>query len=239
MNNEDYIKKNKKEIIEKFASLLEYPSVEDPFTILMAGSPGAGKTEFSKGFIISFTKNNDSKYRKIVRIDADEIKKIIPGYNGKNSVEFQKASIIGLENLFSSVLKNKQDAIIDGTLCNYNKACENINRSLKRNRAVFIYYIYQDPLIAWEFVKKREKKEGRVIPKEIFIEDFFKARNNVNKLKKEFGDKIILNLIIKDLNKVDLYETKNNIDNVDNYLKIKYSKEELILKLCWKKMIKK
>jgi predicted transcriptional regulator YheO len=83
-------------------------------------------------------------------------------------------------------------------------------------------------------VKKREKKEGRVVPKEIFIEDFFKAKDNVNKLKKEFGNKICLNLIIKDLNKVGLYEMKNNINNVDNYLKIKYSKEELILKLCWK-----
>ena len=237
MNNEDYIKKNKKEIIEKFASLLEYPSVEDPFTILMAGSPGAGKTEFSKKLIIFISE--DLKNRKIVRIDADEIKKIIPGYKGKNSEKFHKASIIGLENLFSSVLKNYQDVIIDGTLCNYNKACENINRSLKKNRAVFIYYIYQDPLIVWEFVKKREKMEGRVIPKEVFIKDFFQARDNINKLKKEFGNKICLNLIIKDLNKVDLYETKNNIDNVDNYLKIKYSKEELISKLCWKKRIKK
>ncbi|MCF7796102.1 zeta toxin family protein [Patescibacteria group bacterium] len=232
MYGEDYIKKNKKEIIEKFASLLKYSSVKNPFTVLMAGSPGAGKTEFSKSFIISLSKNNNSKYRKIVRIDADDIKNIIPGYNGKNTKKFHKASIIGLEILFNSVLKNKQDVLIDGTLCNYNKACENINRSLKRNRKVSIFYIYQDPLIAWEFVKKRKKIEGRVIPKKIFIEDFFKARNNVNKLKKDFGNKIYLNLVIKDLNKVEKYKIKRNINNVDNYLKIKYSKKELVLKLC-------
>jgi len=157
MYSEDYIKKNKKEIIEKFASLSKYPSVEDPFTILMAGSPGAGKTEFSKNFIISLSKNNNSKYRKIVRIDADDVKKIIPGYNGKNAKKLHKASIIGLEILFSSVLRNKQDVLIDGTLCNYDKACENINRSLKRSRKISIFYIYQDPLIAWEFVKKEKK----------------------------------------------------------------------------------
>jgi len=54
----------------------------------------------------------------------------------------------------------------------------------------------------------------------------------VSKLKENFKDKICLNLVIKDLNKVEKYKIKNNINNVDNYLKIKYSKEELILKLC-------
>ncbi len=43
-----FIKKNKKLLIEKFANLDLYKPVVSPVTIFMAGSPGAGKTEFSK-----------------------------------------------------------------------------------------------------------------------------------------------------------------------------------------------
>ncbi len=39
-----FVKENKKFLIEKFASLNKFPSKEKPFSIFMAGSPGAGKT---------------------------------------------------------------------------------------------------------------------------------------------------------------------------------------------------
>ena len=45
-----FVKSHKNEIVSKFANKLKYPPVEKPFTIFMAGSPGAGKTEFSTSF---------------------------------------------------------------------------------------------------------------------------------------------------------------------------------------------
>jgi hypothetical protein len=57
---------------------------------------------------------------------------------------------------------------------------------LDKGRKVAIFYIYQDPLIAWKFTQIREKVEGRYIPKEAFIDAFFNAKENVEKMKKEF-----------------------------------------------------
>ena len=49
---QDYVKANRKLLCERFASITLYPSVATPTSYFMAGSPGAGKTEFSKGFIM-------------------------------------------------------------------------------------------------------------------------------------------------------------------------------------------
>ena len=103
---------------------------------------------------------------------------------------------------------------------------DDIKRALKRNRKVGIFYIYQDPIIAWEFTKKREAVEGRHVSKGMFINSFFLARENVNKIKELLGDKIELHLVEKNYTN-ELENTKFNIDKVDNYLKLKYTKEDL------------
>ena len=91
-----------------------------------------------------------------------------------------------------------------------------------------IFYIYQDPIIAWDFTKKREALEGRKIPKSAFIEAFFGAKENVNKIKEIFQDKIKIFLVVKNLNNDDDTEkSKFNIDNIDNYLKVNYTKKSL------------
>ena len=84
-----WVKRNRKLICDKFANLEDYPASNRPFSFFMAGSPGAGKTEFS----ISFIKNLErlDKKFKIVRIDADEIRNILPLYNHKNSSIVQPA----------------------------------------------------------------------------------------------------------------------------------------------------
>lgn len=81
----EFVKKNKKIFIKKYASLKNFPKIKNPVTMIMAGSPGAGKTEFStrliallEGFVI---------YKKIVRIDADDLKNTIPMYNKSNSYQ--------------------------------------------------------------------------------------------------------------------------------------------------------
>lgn len=96
-----FIKDNRKLLCEKFANLEIFPSTEKPFSIFMAGSPGAGKTEFSISFIKNLM-NLDDKL-KIVRIDADEIREIIPHFTGENSFLVQPAAALGVEKLFDHV----------------------------------------------------------------------------------------------------------------------------------------
>lgn len=216
-----YVKKHKAEIINRFASTIDYPSNQNPFTIIMAGSPGAGKTEFSVSLIKQLYKKHPES--KIVRIDADEIKEVIPQYNKHNSYLIQKAAIIGMEKIIDSIYSNNQNALIDGTFAHYSSSIKNIKRSIiDHQRPVDIWYLYMDPKKAWDFTRKREKLEGRPIKKNDFINAFFSAKDNVNKVKKEYGKKVTLNLVIKDTNKLHL-----NIDNVDNYLTIGYNSEQL------------
>ena len=81
-----------------------------------------------------------------------------------------------------------------------------------------IFYLYQDPKIAWEFTKIREEVENRDISKNVFVGSFFAAKDNVNKAKQVFGDRVRLNLIIKNFENKDV-KYHIDIEKVDFYLK--------------------
>lgn len=223
----EFVKNNVSLLVDKFADIEKYPSRDHPFSMFMAGSPGAGKTEFSKALI---GESDDFQYA--VRIDADEIRGIVPQYTKNNSVEIQSAASLGVEKLYDHVLKYRQNVIVDGTFANYKLAHSNVKRSLDKGREVGIFYIYQDPIVAWEFTLKREKLEGRPIPKEAFINSFFLAKENVNKIKGDFRDNVKVYLIVK--NKIDNSIDGRyviNVDNIDNFIKQEYTVDSLRSKL--------
>lgn len=211
-----WVRKNQHELISRFADPKDFGRDIYPTTIFMAGSPGAGKTEISKRFI---------EVKKAVRIDADEIRGLCPGYNGLNSHLFQKAASRGVDILFDYIIKNKINAVIDGTFA-HSKVLENIERSLKHNRTTEIVFVYQDPFQAWDFTKKREKLENRKITKDRFIESFFDSQKNTRLVKDKFGNKVELTVIIKDLQN-DTQEMRLNVNNLDSCIKNNYTQEDL------------
>lgn len=73
-----------------------YPPSDNPITIFMAGTPGAGKTEFSITLIETFGGS-------FIRIDADEIRERMRplGYNGLNADIFQDAANKGVNLLLT------------------------------------------------------------------------------------------------------------------------------------------
>lgn len=214
----EWIKSNKQTLCSIFANIDEY--IEDPFptSIFMAGSPGAGKTEWSRRLAEIFK-------QKPVIIDADEIRKLIPGYFGKNAYLFQKAANKGVNILYDEARKKNFNIILDGTFA-YGGALENIENSLRHNRNVEIYFIYQDPLLSWSFTKEREKREKRNVPKDVFIKTYLKSVENVSKAKEKFGSKIKLNIVIKDFDK-GLDSLELNKEKVENYIPKMYTKEDL------------
>ncbi len=224
-----YIKSHKKDLINLFCSPLEYPRSQNPFTMFMAGCPGVGKTEFSKSIIPELQKRDPD--HRIVRIDADEIRTMIPLYKGNNSHEVQIAASVGVEKIFDHVQKYGQNCIVDGTFAKYEIAHKNIERSLKKGRKVGIFYIYQEPLYAWEFTKKREALEKRNIPKNAFIEAFFASKDNVIKIKEEFGSQIELNVIIKDETNT-VWKTVFNTSTVEKSLGMEYTMGSLEILLA-------
>ena len=214
-----WIKENKTLLIERFSCLSNYPSYDKPSTFFMAGSPGAGKTEFAKGFI-------KQQNTEILRIDADEIKSLLPFYTGVNSDAVQAASSIGVEKIFDYAQIHRQNVLVDATFADYFKSRKNVERALGRNRHVGIIYIYQNPHLAWDFTRKREVIEGRRVPKDIFVNAFFEARENVNKVKEEFKSSLELHVVVKNIdNKAE--KIYFNVNNIDNYIKLDYNKESL------------
>lgn len=219
-----FIKSNVKILIEKFANPTYHIPSDHPFTIFMAGSPGAGKTEFSKAFIEEMKLKDP--VMTIVRIDADEIKNLIPGYNGHNSSDVHAAASIGVEKLFDHVQNKSLNVVVDGTFASYEISRKDILRAIGRNRRVGIKYLYQEPALAWKFTQIREKVEGRNITKEVFIAEYLAAMENVNKAKQEFGNQVELDLIIKNYSN-KLEKLNLNIDKVDSYVNNIYNRVSL------------
>lgn len=223
----EFAKRHKTRIANDLTNPMLFEPDLVPTSIFMAGSPGAGKTEFSKNLIALFEK--DAKHR-VVRIDPDDVRPLLPGYTGSNSYLFQRAVSVIIEKIHDNALRNNQTFVFDGTFSNYNKALENIRRSLKRGRKVEIYYVYQQPEIAWRFTQAREVTEGRNIPKAAFIEKFLGARDVVQRVRQEFGDEVVVDLAKKDLSNLgidSIIEIKPKSNNIDYYLPATYTKEDL------------
>ena len=216
-------RKEGKGIAVEITDISLFPPDAKPVSVFMAGSPGAGKTEASKALLATV----EEKGTKTVRIDPDELRGRFEGYTGANSWLFQPAASILVDKIHDRVLKNEQNFLLDGTLANYDKAKSNIDRSLKKGRFVQIYYVYQEPEMAWRFVKAREELEGRRILSKHFIEQYFAARKVVNQLKIDFGKDLRVDLLLKNLDASDkMY--KANVDQIDNHIPEKYTEEDLI-----------
>ncbi len=73
---------------------------------------------------------------------------------------------------------------------------------------------------------QKEAVEGRLILAKDFLEQYFAARNMVNKLKLKFSSKIKVDLLLKNTdNSNKLY--KAGIDQIDNHLPEKYTRLDL------------
>ena len=215
----DFAKAKKKDIAKRLTDPNVYPPDENPVSVFMAGSPGAGKTESA----IELIRQLGSP---IVRIDVDELRNECPGYTGDNAWLFHKAASVLVDKLQDFVLDQGQSFVLDATLSNLDRARKNISRSLSRDRYVQINYVYQDPRLAWQFVQAREVAEGRRVPPEQFVEQYFSARDVVNEIKREFGGKVRVDLLLKNIdNSTRTFEA--NVDQIDPYIPEKYGREEI------------
>lgn len=222
-------KANQQKLIAAFVDSRTYKPADAPIIIFMAGSPGAGKTEFVKELKSLDAKGKLSGGNSFTVIDPDAIREYLPGYMGNNSHLFQNAISIGVGMLFRNAVRNKQNVIVDGTFANYKLVQENVKNVIKNNCTPVIFYIFQHPVVAWDFTQKREAVEGRRIHKSDFIDKFIAAKDTVLKVKNEFGDKVVLNMIIKDY-KDSKYNKKIekvfvDVDEIEKYTRFNYDKK--------------
>jgi predicted ABC-type ATPase len=215
-----YAKQHKKEIARRHTDPAVFLPEEEPVSVFMAGSPGAGKTEAS----IELIEKLDGP--PIIRIDLDELRAELPGYTGQNAYLFQKGAAVLLDRIHDLALDQGQSFLLDGTFARYDIARRNIERSLKRKRYVQILYVYQEPLMAWQFVRAREASEGRRVLPELFVEQYFAAREVVNRIKEEFGKAIHVDLLIKNIDNSNR-SYKAGVDRIDHHIPEKHSRTDV------------
>lgn len=193
-----YVKEKKKELVR-----INLPVQErGDRSFFMAGSPGAGKTEFAK---TSFDE-------EINIIEADRIRKTMPYYKGYNSFLFQRASSKAVNILLEHCFKLHLSFVLDGNFAILKNQQENIARCLKRDYQVTILFVYRSPKQALEFTEIREEKEGRKISEKVFIDKSlgaiettkhfigYNTRINVNFVDME-RDEIINDISVEDFEK--------------------------------------
>lgn len=221
-----FAKRNKNRIARELTDKTKYVPDSAPVSIFMAGSPGAGKTEFSKALITPLEARTELR---AIRLDNDEIRPLMPGYTGTNSYLFQGATTLIVEKMHDLVLHNGQSFIMDNTFMNFEKAADNIRRSLEKRRPILIFYLYQRPEVAWRFTQAREATEGRNIPKTAFIEQCLGVRRTVAKIIDTFGERIMVVLVKKDFEKNTLegiYRIAQGAE-IDQRIQEEYTKENL------------
>ena len=218
----EFARVHKKEIAHELTDLKRFPPDTIPVSVFMAGSPGAGKTESSQRLIERISSDGHT----VLRIDTDDLRGRFEGYTGKNSSLFQAATAIIADRMQDLAIEQQQSYVFDGTLSNLERARKNIGRCIHHERVVQILYVYQDPLQAWKFVVARELRDGRSVPQESFITQYFTARENVNALKREVGSKIRVDLIVKNIDGSD-FAYRENVDQIDSHIPERYTKDTL------------
>lgn len=215
-----YARENRKAIARRLTDESIYASESEPVSVFMAGSPGAGKTEASIELIERFTG------WQILRIDPDELRQEFPGYSGCNAWLFQRAVARIVDAMLDRAFHRNLSFILDGTFSSYEVARKNVQRSLDCGRRVQILYVYQDPMLAWGFVQDREAAEGRRIEPEHFIDQYFGAREVVNRLKSELGSAIHVDLLMKNNDNSHRFY-RAGVDQIDSHIPERVKRPEL------------
>jgi len=124
-------------------------------------------------------------------------------------------------------MKRGQNFLVDGTFSNWTAVSGNLHKLIKQKRTIFVIYVYQDPVIAWQFTQKRGVLEGRLIPKQFFIDSYFESMENIVRLKREFGEQVSVILLEKNVDNKTIKNVFLNVDTIDKYIKNIYTRETL------------
>lgn len=210
---------NARTVVASLIGDVNYQGIDSPAATFLAGTPGAGKTEFSKNIMSQFV-------IPPVRIDLDELREKIPGYDGTNANIYQDAATILLQKTYDYVTHHKIPFILDGTFA-YKNTHMNIKRVDRKGYSIQIYYIYQDPGLAWGFTQVRREREGRIVPLDIFIDSYFESIKNVKAVLDDYPG-VELAIIIKNIDSTDQQVfTKVHKNDIDNIVKLDYTKDDL------------
>ena len=124
----------------------------------------------------------------------------------------------------SDATEDAAQAVVDGTMGNYRKVIEQVNRVLEDpTKDVDIYYIDRDPLKALDLALKRaadmetELGTGRTIPAKAFIDMHVDSRKAIREINEVFKDNPDVNINIWDNNGGYGDQFQTTIDTVKDF----------------------
>lgn len=153
-----------------------------PLAVVMAGVPGAGKTEF----LDSLEENANTSF---VRVDLDQIVTVYPEYTPKTYAQFRSGANGILAHSIDELRRGRYNMMIDGTFSGTSEASiRNIEKLLKAKYEVVMYYMYDDAETAWNYTKLREIETERGIDLNGFIESCRNVPINLSAARAKFNE---------------------------------------------------
>jgi predicted ABC-type ATPase len=192
-STQEYVPSRRKlhaDIINKFKEEVVCITEGQPIAIFMGGSPASGKSSFLRKYSPYLLKE------EILKVDADEIRAMLPEYDGYNAAQTH----LETKDIVNTLLSNKNigipcdfDLIYDGTMNSVKSYIPLMDILRKRGYKIFIVYMDKVPKdVIIKRALERYKKSGRFVPLEV-IEDFFeKGKTAFNDLKKEVDGYMVI-----------------------------------------------
>lgn len=207
------------ELIIKNSGAKSIPADSVPVAVVMAGVPGAGKTEFLDTFSELIKKK---KFEALIRIDLDEIVTIFPGYTPRTDSKFRSQGNLVVAKCVDTAIKGRYNVMVDGTFSGTSGvSVNNIERLLNAGYFVQLFLMHDDLKTSWEYTKAREKLTSRGIGKEEFIKSCQQVTSNVLQASNRFSTNknfklwIVLQKELRD-REYNIVDEKSIIDTILN-----------------------
>lgn len=194
-----------------------------PVAFVMAGLPGAGKTEF----LDTVAENSSAKgFEPFVRIDLDQIVAVYPDYTPKDYYKFRSQGNIVLARTIDEARRGRYNILIDGTFSGLSGASvATVGQLLKEGYRVNLVYIYDTADSAWRYTEKRKIETGRAIDKKGFAQAAQNLVVNIRNVAALHNDNQMFSIsaVIQKKLRDKEYNIITQVDDIDNILKLDYN----------------
>lgn len=189
-----------------------------PLAFVMAGLPGAGKTEFLDTLADIVSK--DLQLTPFIRIDLDQIIEVYPDYSPKDYYMFRSQANVVLSYCVDEAIHGRYNIMLDGTFSGESGATVNtVGRLLDNGYVVSMVYMYDKPERAWTYSCRRRDDTGRPIEKEGFIKAAINLMRNLNDAVVRFSERsdfTISAVVQKEIRdrEYDIITSKSEVDKI-------------------------
>lgn len=228
---EEYSKEKQKkyvaELVIRASNSTPVDITKTPLAIVMAGLPGAGKTEFLDTMSELLVAQGLGAF---VRIDLDQIVTVFPHYTPQAYDKFRSQGNYALARCVDVAREQRYNMMVDGTFSGSTGASlNNVAKLLAAGYRVEMYYMYDDAPTAWGYTQSREIETKRGISKSGFLKSCENIPTNLKKAVTQFGreSNFSLKVVIQKKLRDKVYDIVSSKKSVDKIIEQGYNIDSL------------